>query len=114
MSNRTLPYGYCYKNGIIAIESKESKVLKRIFSAYLNGDSMLTIAEQLNREKSNTQAALSVGTKGGSSTSLITHGILAQRYIRRLSSKRLMRKYKRQSTVATPKRIRIRHKRYSG
>lgn len=51
MSNRTLPYGYCYKNGIIAIESKESKVLKRIFSAYLNGDSMLTIAEQLNREK---------------------------------------------------------------
>lgn len=51
MSNRTLPYGYCYKNGIIAIEAKESKVLKRIFSAYLNGDSMLTIAEQLNREK---------------------------------------------------------------
>ena len=51
MSNRTLPYGYCYKNGIIAIEPKESKVLKRIFSAYLNGDSMLTIAEQLNREK---------------------------------------------------------------
>lgn len=51
MSNRTLPYGYCYKNGIIAIESKESKVLNRIFSAYLNGDSMLTIAEQLNREK---------------------------------------------------------------
>ena len=44
-------YGYCYKNGIIAIESKESKVLKLIFSAYLNGDSMLTIAEQLNREK---------------------------------------------------------------
>ena len=51
MSNRTLPYGYCYKNGIIAIEPKESKVLKRIFYAYLNGDSMLTIAEQLNREK---------------------------------------------------------------
>lgn len=51
MSNRTLPYGYCYRNGIIAIEPKESRVLKRIFSAYLNGDSMLTIAEQLNREK---------------------------------------------------------------
>lgn len=65
-------------------------------------------------EDEDDQAALSVGTKGGSSTSLITHGILAQRYIRRLSSKRLMRKYKRQSTVATPKRIRIRHKRYSG
>ena len=35
----------------MTIESKESKVLKRIFYAYLNGDSMLTIAEQLNREK---------------------------------------------------------------
>ena len=35
----------------MTIEPKESKVLKRIFYAYLNGDSMLTIAEQLNREK---------------------------------------------------------------
>ena len=33
------------------IEPQESKVLKRIFAAYLDGSSMLTIAEQLNREK---------------------------------------------------------------
>ena len=51
MKNRTLPYGYCCKDGVIVTEPQESKVLKRIFSAYLNGDSMLTIAEQLNREK---------------------------------------------------------------
>ena len=33
------------------IEPQESKVLKRIYAAYLDGSSMLTIAEQLNREK---------------------------------------------------------------
>lgn len=49
MKNRTLPYGYCCKDGVIVIESQESKVLKRIFAAYLDGSSMLTIAEQLNR-----------------------------------------------------------------
>ena len=51
MKNRTLPYGYCCKNGVIVIEPQESKVLKRIYAAYLDGSSMLTIAEQLNREK---------------------------------------------------------------
>ena len=51
MKNRTLPYGYCRKDGVIVIEPQESKVLKRIYVAYLDGSSMLTIAEQLNREK---------------------------------------------------------------
>ena len=51
MKNRTLPYGYCCKDGVIVIEPQESKVLKRIYAAYLDGSSMLTIAEQLNREK---------------------------------------------------------------
>ena len=51
MKNRTLPYGYCCKNGVIVIEPQESKVLKRIYAAYLDGSSMLTIAEQLNRKK---------------------------------------------------------------
>ena len=51
MKNRTLPYGYCCKDGVIVIEPQESKVLKRIYAAYLDGSSMMTIAEQLNREK---------------------------------------------------------------
>lgn len=51
MKNRTLPYGYCCKNGVIVIEPQESKVLKQIYAAYLDGSSMMTIAEQLNREK---------------------------------------------------------------
>lgn len=65
MKNRTLPYGYCCKDGVIVIEPQESKVLKRIFAAYLDGSSMLTIAEQLNRAKTNTGTALPVGTRGG-------------------------------------------------
>lgn len=51
MKNRTLPYGYCCKDSVIVIESQESKVQQRIYAAYLDGSSMLTIAEQLNREK---------------------------------------------------------------
>lgn len=51
MKNRTLPYGYCCKDGVIVIEPQESKVLKQIYAAYLDGSSMMTIAEQLNREK---------------------------------------------------------------
>lgn len=46
MKNRTLPYGYCCKDGVIVIEPQESKVLKRIYAAYLDGSSMLTIADR--------------------------------------------------------------------
>ena len=46
MKNRTLPYGYCCKDGVIVIEPQESKVLKRIFADYLGGSSMLTIADR--------------------------------------------------------------------
>ena len=46
MKNRTLPYGHCCKDGVIVIEPQESKVLKRIYAAYLDGSSMLTIADR--------------------------------------------------------------------
>ena len=48
MKNRTVPYGYCYENGVVVIQPQESKVLKRIFADYLGGSSLLTIAEALN------------------------------------------------------------------
>lgn len=35
MKNRTVPYGYCYANGVVVIQPQESKVLKRIFADYL-------------------------------------------------------------------------------
>ena len=48
MKNRTLPYGYCYQNGIIEVHTQESGMLRKIVTLYLNGLSLLKIAEQLN------------------------------------------------------------------
>lgn len=50
MKIRNIPYGYQYKNGSIAIQETEIKIVKRIFTEYLNGLSLLKIAEQLNNE----------------------------------------------------------------
>lgn len=51
MKIRNIPYGYQYKNGSIAIHEKETETVKRIFTEYLNGLSLLKIAEQLNNEQ---------------------------------------------------------------
>ncbi len=51
MKNRTLPFGYAYENGIIAIHPIESVVLKQIFRDYLAGDSLLTISNRLNAQR---------------------------------------------------------------
>lgn len=48
---RNIPYGYQYKNGSIAIQEKETETVKRIFTEYLNGLSLLKIAEHLNNEQ---------------------------------------------------------------
>lgn len=50
MKIRNIPYGYQYKNGSIAIQEKETETVKRIFTEYLNGLSLLKIAEHLNNE----------------------------------------------------------------
>lgn len=50
MKIRNIPYGYQYKNGSIAIQEKETETVKCIFTEYLNGLSLLKIAEQLNNE----------------------------------------------------------------
>lgn len=51
MKNRTLPYGYRYENGIIVLHPQESKIVKRICKAYLDGQSLLAIATWLNEEQ---------------------------------------------------------------
>ena len=51
MKIRNIPYGYQFKNGSIAIQEKETETVKRIFTEYLNGLSLLKIAEQLNNEQ---------------------------------------------------------------
>lgn len=50
MKIRNIPYGYQYKNGNIAIHEKETETVKQIFTEYLNGLSLLKIAEQLNNK----------------------------------------------------------------
>ena len=113
MKNRTLPYGYCCKDGVIVIEPQESKVLKQIYAAYLDGSSMLTIAEQLNREKIEYRDGVTGWNKGGSSISLTTQNISVQRCIRRSSTKRPMRKCRKRSMGATHKGTRTKHRTYS-
>ena len=51
MKNRTLPYGYQCCNGITVLHPQESEIVKRICKAYLNGQSLLTIATWLNEEQ---------------------------------------------------------------
>lgn len=51
MKNRTLPYGYQCNNGIIVLHPQESEIVKRICKAYLDGQSLLTIATWLNEEQ---------------------------------------------------------------
>ncbi len=48
---RILPYGYQYKNGVIAIHPKETETVKEIFNEYLGGKSLLNIADRLNKEQ---------------------------------------------------------------
>lgn len=47
---RHIPYGYCIRDGKIAVNAKESEVVKRIYSLYLAGKSYLAIARLLQSE----------------------------------------------------------------
>lgn len=49
--NRTIPFGYCMRNGEIITEQTESKAVVRIFEEYLNGSSFLQIARLMESEK---------------------------------------------------------------
>ena len=50
MKKRNILYGYKCENGVVAIHPQESQICRRIFDAYLNGLSLLKIADQLNSE----------------------------------------------------------------
>lgn len=49
--NRTIPFGYMMRNGVIQPEPTESKAVQEIFKAYLNGSSLLAIANWMSRER---------------------------------------------------------------
>lgn len=48
--NRTIPFGYCMKNGEIQVNIKESRIIEEIFRLYLDGNSLLAIADQMSRK----------------------------------------------------------------
>lgn len=49
--NRTIPFGYIMRNGEIQPEPTESKVVQEIFQAYLNGSSLLAIANWMSSQE---------------------------------------------------------------
>lgn len=49
--NRTIPFGYCMKNGKIIVDFAESKAVIEIFVEYLNGSSLMQIAKLMESKK---------------------------------------------------------------
>ncbi|MDI6855611.1 MAG: recombinase family protein [Candidatus Thermoplasmatota archaeon] len=59
-----IPYGYDYKNGKLTINDNEARIVKKIFSDYLNGASMGKVVSDLNSSKIPTK----FGKKWGKQT----------------------------------------------
>lgn len=49
--NRFIPYGYTMRNGKMVVEKKEAEVIRRIFSAYIDGASLKEIADELTAQQ---------------------------------------------------------------
>ena len=47
MRNRTIPFGYQYENGVLAINSPEAHTVQKVFAAYLSGEPLSKIADHL-------------------------------------------------------------------
>ena len=47
MRNRSIPFGYHYQNGIMAVHPQESQTVRAVFTAYLSGEPLSRIAAHL-------------------------------------------------------------------
>lgn len=47
MRNRSVPFGYHYQNGIMAVHPQESQTVRAVFAAYLSGEPLSKIAAHL-------------------------------------------------------------------
>ena len=47
MRNRSIPFGYCYQNGILAAHPQEGQTVQAVFAAYLSGEPLSKIAAHL-------------------------------------------------------------------
>ena len=64
---RYIPYGYTMRNGRTVIAQDEATVIREIFSAYINGASLQSIAELLTESRELGTAARLRGGTGGDS-----------------------------------------------
>ena len=64
---RYIPYGYTMRNGRTVIAQDEAAVIREIFSAYINGASLQSIAELLTESRELGTAARLRGGTGGDS-----------------------------------------------
>lgn len=47
MRNRSIPFGYYYQNGVLAVHPQESQTVRAVFAAYLSGEPLSKIAVRL-------------------------------------------------------------------
>ena len=47
MRNRSIPFGYWYQNGALAVHPQESRTVRAVFAAYLSGEPLSKIATHL-------------------------------------------------------------------
>ena len=47
MRNRSIPFGYCYQNGVLAVHPQEGQTVRAVFAAYLGGEPLSKIAAHL-------------------------------------------------------------------
>lgn len=47
MRNRSIPFGYYYQNGVLAVHPQESQTVQAVFAAYLSGEPLSRIAAHL-------------------------------------------------------------------
>ena len=47
MRNRSIPFGYQYQNGVLAVHPQESQTVQAVFAAYLGGEPLSKIAAYL-------------------------------------------------------------------
>ena len=47
LKNRSIPFGYCMVNGKYALNNPEAEAIRKIFSDYIGGKSLKTIAAEM-------------------------------------------------------------------
>lgn len=89
---RYIPYGYTMRNGRTVIAQDEAAVIREIFSAYINGASLQSIAELLTERKTPTVRERMCGIKLVSHESSETPNTLAMGNMTRSLRKNSMRR----------------------